>query len=77
MAIYGAIGLGLSQLLRTRQARVFVIACGFSLGFVIGLTRLYLGVHFLFDVVAGWTVGVACALIGHWVGRSFCGDDPV
>jgi undecaprenyl-diphosphatase len=68
MAVYGAVGLGLAQLLSSRRARGLVIGLGFFLGFLIGLTRLYLGVHFLFDVVGGWTLGVACALFGHWVG---------
>jgi undecaprenyl-diphosphatase len=71
MAVYGAIGLTLAQLMPTRAARRLVIALGFLMGFVIGLTRLYLGVHFLFDVVGGWIAGVACALFGHWVHLSF------
>jgi len=34
-----------------------------SLAIVIGLTRIYLGAHWLSDVVAGWTVGTALALL--------------
>ena len=73
-AIFGAIGLGWSRRLRSRHARRFVIALGFFLPFLIGLSRLYLGVHFLFDVVGGWTAGTACVLLGHWVDRSFAPD---
>ena len=75
-AVYGAIGLGASQLMRSRGTRRLVIALGFLLPFLIGVTRLYLGVHFVFDVVGGWTAGVACVLLGHWVDRNF-GDGGV
>ena len=70
-AVYGAVALGLAQLLPRPGSRRLVIALGFALGFVIGVTRLYLGVHFVFDVVGGWTAGVACALFGHWFDLAF------
>ncbi|PCI27154.1 hypothetical protein COB52_05270 [Candidatus Kaiserbacteria bacterium] len=35
---------------------------------LIGLSRIYLGVHFFFDVITGWTVGAVLA--GLWVRNS-------
>ena len=70
-SVYGAIGLGMAQFFRGTGSRSLVIALGFFLSFLIGLSRLYLGVHFLFDVLGGWTAGTACALLGHWLDRSF------
>jgi undecaprenyl-diphosphatase len=31
--------------------------------FVIGVTRLYLGAHYLTDVLGGWAGGAGCALV--------------
>jgi undecaprenyl-diphosphatase len=44
-----------------------LIAAGIALTAVVGLTRVYLGVHYLSDVVSGWGLGVsafsACAAV--------------
>ncbi len=77
MAVYGAIGLGAGRMIAARGPRRLVIALAFFLAFLIGLTRLYLGVHFLFDVVGAWMAGVACALFGHWVDRCFVPSPPL
>jgi undecaprenyl-diphosphatase len=40
--------------------RSLVIAAGIGLTVLIGLTRVYLRVHWLSDVSAGWALGVSC-----------------
>ena len=40
---------------------------GFAL--LLGITRLYLGFHYLTDVLAGWYGGLACALLALWADR--------
>jgi membrane protein DedA with SNARE-associated domain/membrane-associated phospholipid phosphatase len=40
--------------------RSLVIAAGIALTVLIGLTRVYLRVHWLSDVSAGWALGVSC-----------------
>jgi membrane protein DedA with SNARE-associated domain len=40
--------------------RSLVIAAGITLTAVIGLSRVYLGVHWLSDVAGGWALGVSC-----------------
>jgi undecaprenyl-diphosphatase len=45
-----------------------VVVAGFALTALIGLSRVYLQVHYLSDVNAGWALGAAafslCALVG-------------
>jgi membrane-associated phospholipid phosphatase len=43
--------------------RYVVLAVGLAFAFAVGLSRLYLGVHYPSDVVVGWSVGVLWALL--------------
>ena len=44
-------------------ARHWALAVGVVLVVLVGLTRMWLGVHFLSDVVGGWTLGVGWSLL--------------
>ncbi len=47
--------------LRPGMARgALVVVAGIALAALIGLSRVYLGVHYLSDVNAGWALGAAC-----------------
>ncbi|MBP1647042.1 MAG: superfamily [Bacteroidetes bacterium] len=46
-----------------RRSRIFVIAVALLLTFVIGVSRVYLGVHYPSDVLGGWSVGLAWATL--------------
>lgn len=69
MAIFGGIGLLASRGLRRRSARVIVIALGVAVSLLIGVSRPYLGVHYPGDVLAGWLLGLMCALLAYWLDR--------
>ena len=46
-------------------ARRFLLGSAAVLAIAVGVTRVFLGVHFPTDVVAGWTLGVLALLIGQ------------
>ena len=57
-------------LLRRREHGLLGYLLGLAVGIVIGLGRLYAGVHWPSDVVAGWTMGVALSLGAiRWIGQ--------
>jgi undecaprenyl-diphosphatase len=41
-------------------------------GLLVGISRVYLNVHYFSDVVTGWSVGIACASIAIIVHRIIC-----
>lgn len=57
-------------LIRGWTGRVTVWAVTIGAGFLIGFSRVYLGVHYLSDVLAGWLLGMAWAgavmVVGTW-----------
>jgi membrane-associated phospholipid phosphatase len=59
LAVYGSIALVLAQRVRARGTRLALLGGTAALVLAIGFSRLYLGVHFLSDVLAGYAAGVA------------------
>ena len=53
------------------RARHWALAAGVVLVLLVGLTRMWLGVHFLSDVVGGWSLGVAWSLLTALVFGAF------
>jgi undecaprenyl-diphosphatase len=56
------VALVLAWPLLSRRARRWSLAVGVVLVLLVGLTRMWLGVHYLSDVVGGWSFGVAWTL---------------
>ena len=59
VAMWGAIALMLSPAVRMWSNRVALWTAAVVIAAVVGVTRLYLGAHWLTDVLAGWTLGAA------------------
>jgi membrane-associated phospholipid phosphatase len=62
-AVYGALAYVLLESLRSQRARAACVAGAAVLVTTIGFSRLYLGVHYLSDVLAGYAVALAWLLV--------------
>ena len=65
-AIYLTLGAMVASSQHSRGARLYVLGMSVVVTLLIGLSRLYLGVHWPSDVMAGWSAGAAWALL-FWV----------
>jgi undecaprenyl-diphosphatase len=62
---YLTLGVLLASVQKRRRMKLYLLAVATFLALLVGFTRVYLGVHWPTDVLAGWCVGAAWAL-GCW-----------
>ncbi len=58
MATYGLLYMLVLKYVPHSRMRTAVLAVCFVLAFLVGLTRIFLGVHYPTDVMAGWLEGI-------------------
>jgi undecaprenyl-diphosphatase len=63
---YLTLGVLLARVQKRRPMKLYLLAVASILALLVGFTRVYLGVHWPTDVLAGWCVGTAWAL-GCWL----------
>nr|WP_186458269.1 phosphatase PAP2 family protein [Neorhizobium alkalisoli] len=73
---YMTLGALLSRAEQYRSTRIFLIAAGILLTLMIGMSRIYLGVHYPTDVLGGWCAGATWAVACWIVARRFISSRP-
>jgi len=68
--VYLLLAAIIARELADRRFANTVLATAVLLVWAIGLTRIYLGAHWMSDVLAGWTLGAACALAAWTLARA-------
>lgn len=67
--IYLTLGALLAGTQKGRGVKIYLLTAAILLTLAIGFSRVYLGVHWPSDVIAGWSIGAAwaltCSLLAH------------
>jgi undecaprenyl-diphosphatase len=73
--VYLTLGELLASFVKQRRLKVYFLAVAVALTFLVGASRVYLGVHYPTDVMAGWTAGLVwatfCGLIATFVKKTW------
>ncbi len=67
---YLTLGTLLATTRSSRAERLYFLSLALFLSIMVGVTRIYLGVHYPTDVLAGWCFGAAWAIL-CWMGWSW------
>ncbi len=73
-ATYFTLAALLARTTADRRIKAYFLGNAALLALLIGATRVYLGVHYPTDVLAGWCVGLAwavlCSLVARWLQKT-------
>jgi undecaprenyl-diphosphatase len=68
-AVFLTLGVMTARFTDRRRIKVYAMACAILITLIVGVSRVYLGVHWPTDVLAGWCLGAAWASacwLGEW-----------
>jgi undecaprenyl-diphosphatase len=68
-AVYLTLGSLMARFVPGRLVKFYFLAVALFVSFLVGLSRVYMGVHYPTDVLAGWTAGLVWALLCWLVAR--------
>ena len=70
--VYFTLAALVTRLIERRRLKGYALGVAMTLTLLVGVSRIYLGVHWPSDVMAGWAAGAAwalgCWLIARWIG---------
>jgi undecaprenyl-diphosphatase len=73
-SVYLTLAILLVHMETRRHIKIFLLSVAVLMTLLVGLSRIYLGVHYLTDVLAGWLAGTVwtliCLLIAQYLQRN-------
>jgi len=75
--VYLTLGALLARVVQRRRLKLYFVVLAMGLTFLVGVSRVYMGVHYPTDVLAGWTAGLVWALLCWLVARYLQGRGTV
>ncbi|MEO8204936.1 MAG: phosphatase PAP2 family protein [Chthoniobacterales bacterium] len=67
--VYLTLAVVLAQIVTSRRGKVYILASAILIIVMVGITRVFIGVHYPTDVLAGWCAGTVWALL-VWLAAS-------
>jgi undecaprenyl-diphosphatase len=79
--VFLTLGTLIARALPRRRQKIYALTVAVVATVLVGISRVYLGVHWPTDVLAGWIAGagwaVACLLVARWLARRGMVDEEM
>jgi undecaprenyl-diphosphatase len=76
--VYLSLASLIARIQKRLRDKIYIILIAIFLSFIIGVSRVYLGVHYATDVLGGWSLGLAwaafCWLIAWYISQRNPGE---